>query len=336
MKRVITFALVAVMLLCAAFSVSAEGGKISVVLVTDTGGVNDESFNQLAWQGLQRAQKELGIDVSYVESKTAADYAPNLNTAVDEKPTLILGVGFMMADAINEAADANPDQMFALIDQTMDKPNVLGINFKTEQNSYLVGVVAGTMTKTKNVGFVIGMVSPTMDTFGVGYYAGVLDACPDCKIQGFNANNFGDAAGGKAAAINMYTNGADIIFHAAGGTGMGVIEAATEEGKYAIGVDQDQSRLGPKSVITSAVKRVDNGVFNVCKSAADGSLKGGNVYYDLANGGVDIAPTQDLLTDDAKKAVEAARAKILSGELVVPASREDFVKKYGDGILNFD
>ena len=220
-------------------------------MVTDTGGINDQSFNASAWAGLQRAQEELGCEVKYFESKTDADYAPNLETAVDEGYDLILCIGFLMADTLKEVAANYPDQTFAIVDNSSVGDNVIGVNFATEQCSYLVGVAAATMTQTNNVGFVIGMVSPVMNTFGYGFYAGVRDTNPDCQIQCYNANSFGDAAGGKAATINMYTNGADVVYHAAGATGLGVIEAGKEQGKLVIGVDQDQSSLAPEAVLTT-------------------------------------------------------------------------------------
>ena len=300
---------------------------VRVALVTDTGGINDQSFNASAWEGMLRAKAELGAEVKYFESKTEADYAPNLITAVDDGYDLVIAVGWMMADTLQEVAAEYPDQKFAIVDNASVGDNVVGINFKTEQCSYLVGVIAGTMTETKNVGFVIGMVSPLMDTFGVGYYAGVLDTCPDCKIQAYNTNSYGDAAGGKSAAVNMYANGADIVYHAAGGTGIGVIDAAKEQNKYAIGVDQDQAYLAPQNVISSAMKRVDNAVFAVIGDVANGTFEPGDKYYDLSSGSVDIAPTQDLLTDEAKAAVEKAKEAILAGDIVVPADREAYAAK---------
>lgn len=315
---------------------TAETANVRIALVTDTGGINDQSFNASAWEGMLRAEAELGAEVKYFESKTEADYAPNLITAVDDGYDLVIAVGWMMADTLQEVAAQYPEQKFAIIDNASVGDNVVGINFKTEQCSYLVGVIAGTMTETKNVGFVIGMVSPLMDTFGVGYYAGVLDTCPDCTIQAYNANSYGDAAGGKSAAVNMYANGADIVYHAAGGTGMGVIDAAKEQDKYAIGVDQDQAYLAPKNVISSAMKRVDNAVFAVISDVVNGTYEAGDKYYDLSSGSVDIAPTQDLLTDEAKAAVEKAKAAILSGEIVVPGDREAFAEKYGEGIYTVE
>ena len=338
MKKVLSLLLVSVLLLAlASLSAYAESETFRVAMVTDTGGINDQSFNALAWAGLQRAEAELGIEVKYFESKTEADYSPNMETAVDEGYDLVLCVGFMMADTVAEVAENYPDKMFAIIDNDSVGANVTGVQFATEQCSYLVGVAAAKMTQTNNVGFVIGMVSPVMNTFGYGYYAGVKDTNPDVEIQAYNANDYGDVAGGKAATINMYTNGADIVYHAAGGTGLGVIQAAQEQGKFAIGVDQDQSYLAPEAVLTSAVKRVDNGVFNLCEALVNGTLEGGvTVQYDISTGAVDVADTKDLLSEEAIAAIEEARAKILSGEIVVPGTTEAFEAIYGAELYTLD
>lgn len=311
---------------------TATTSDVKVGLVTDVGGVNDGSFNQSAWEGLQRAGEELGIEVSYLESKTDADYSPNIENFIDEEYDLIICVGYMLADATKEAAEANPDQKFAIIDDAScaDLANVTCLLFKQEQASYLVGYVAGLTTKTNNVGFVIGMTNETMNTFGYGYCAGVIDANAECTIQQFNANSFADSAIGKTDANTAITNGADIVFHAAGGTGLGVIEACQEAGIYAIGVDSDQSKIAPQTVLTSAMKRVDNAVYDTAKSVVDASIAGGIKTYDLSVGGVDIAPTQDLLTPEVITAIEDVKAKIISGEIVVPATQADFEAKYGD------
>lgn len=218
-----------------------DGVKIGIVL--DVGGVNDGSFNQSAWEGLQRAQSELGIEAQYLESAGDADYMANIETFMDEDCDLIICVGYMLADATRAAAEANPDQKFAIIDDSTcaDLPNVACLMFKQEQASYLVGYVAGLMTESNKVGFVIGMANETMNLFGYGYYAGAKDANPDVEVSGMNANSFADAETGKSNANAMITNGADIVFHAAGGTGLGVIDACKEAGIYAIGVDSDQS-----------------------------------------------------------------------------------------------
>ena len=308
-----------------------DTSDLKIGLVTDVGGVNDGSFNQTAWEGMERAAEELGVTVNYLESGTDADYAPNLETFADEEYDLIISIGYMLADATRTAAEQNPDIKFAIVDDaTIDLPNVTCLMFRAEQASYLAGYVAGKTTKTNNVGYVAGMANETMNQFGYGYCAGVLDANPDAKIQQFNANSFADAATGKTMANTAITNGADVIFHAAAATGLGVIEACHEAGVYAIGVDSDQSGICPDTVLTSAMKRVDNAVYDTIESLVNGTLESSVHTYDLAEGGVDIAPSQDLIADDVVAEVEEVKEKIINGEIEVPADQESFEEKYGD------
>ena len=308
-----------------------DASEFKVGLITDVGGVNDGSFNQSSWEGLERAGEELGVTVNYLESATDADYAPNMETFIDEDYDLIISVGYMLADATRAAAEANPDTKFAIIDDSsIDLPNVTSLMFKAEQASYLVGYVAGLTTKTNNIGFVVGMTNETMNQFGYGYCAGAIDANPDITVQQFNANSFADSATGKTMANTAITNGADIVFQAAGATGLGVIEACQEAGVYAIGVDSDQSSIAPKTVLTSAMKRVDNAVYDAVQELIDDKLEGGVQTFDLAAGGVDIAPSQDLISDDVIKAVDEVKEKIISGDVVIPDNKDDFEAKYGD------
>ena len=308
-----------------------DASEFKVGLITDVGGVNDGSFNQSSWEGLERAGEELGVTVNYLESATDADYAPNIETFIDEDYDLIICVGYMLADATKAAAEANPDTRFAIIDDaSIDLPNVTGLVFHAEQASYLVGYVAGLTTKTNNIGFVVGMSNETMNQFGYGYCAGAIDANPDITVQQFNANSFADSATGKTMANTAITNGADIVFQAAGATGLGVIEACQEAGVYAIGVDSDQSSIAPSTVLTSAMKRVDNAVYEAVQELIDGTLEGGVKSFDLAAGGVDIAPSQDLIAPEVITAVDEVKEKIISGEVVVPDDKESFEAKYGD------
>lgn len=337
MKKLLSIVLAVMLAVCAcSFAVADEGTKLKVALITDTGGIHDESFNQLAWNGLNKAKEELGIEVQYFESVTEADYEGNLEQAFDEGYDLIIANGFLMADAVTEACANHPEQLYAIIDNAAVAENCVGIQFATEQCSYLCGVAAATMSQTGKVGFVIGMVSPTMNTFGVGYFAGVLATNPDAEIFAYNANSFVDVAAGKAAAIDMYAQGADVVYHAAGGVGIGVIEAASEQGKFAIGVDQDQNYLAPTAVIASALKKVDAGVFNVCEALFKGTLTGGDVFYDITTASVDIATTGGLLSEDALTAVAAAKAAILDGTLVVPNTVEAFAAEFGEGIYTLE
>ena len=325
MKKVLAMVLV----LCMVFALCATSAfaddKIKVGMVTDVGGVNDRSFNQTSWEGLQALDPEV-FEVNYLESKTDADYQTNINTFIDEEYDLIICVGYMLADATREAAEANPEQKFAIIDDNScaDLPNVACLMFAQEQASYLVGLVAGSITESKTVGYVQGMVSDAMNLFGIGYIAGVLEACPEAEVLQFNANSFGDIAGGNTAAKDMITKGADVIYHAAGGTGNGVMNACDEEGIWGIGVDCDQAVvLGLDCIITSAMKRVDVAAQDVAKAVAADTYEAGVHMYDLSNGGVDIAPTRDQIPAEVLEVVEAAKAAVIAGDIVVPTTVEE-------------
>ena len=309
-----------------------DGTGFKIGMVTDVGGVNDGSFNQSAWEGLQRAAENFGCEVKYIESKGDADFVPNIESFLDEDYDLIIGTGYVMADAVRDAAELNPDQKFAIVDDASnaDLDNVTCMMFEQEQASYLVGLAAGYTTESNVVGFVVGQANETMNSFGYGYLAGVLDANPDATILQYNANSFGDASAGKTAVNTMVTKGADVVFHAAGGTGLGVIDGCKENGIWAIGVDSDQSSLAPETILTSALKRVDNACYDATKKAILGTLEGGVATYDLAAGGVDIAPTTDNLSKDVLEKIEDAKKDIIAGDLVVPKNQEEFEEKYGD------
>jgi len=298
-------------------------------MVTDVGGVNDQSFNQSAWEGLKRTETDLGAKIAYKESKQDADYAPNLETLTDAEYDLIWGIGFLMGDAIKSTAQVNPDQKYAIIDYFYgdETPkNVACVVFQEEQPSFLVGYIAGKMTKANKVGFVGGIKFPLIEKFEYGFLAGVKLANPDAEVLRQYAESFTDAAKGKAITNNMYQQGADIVFHAAGGVGDGVIEAAKEKKQWAIGVDKDQNYLAPDNVLTSAMKRVDNAIFDMVKQLKDGKFAGGNaVVYNLSNDGVSIAPTSKKhVPAEILAEVDGLIAKIKGGEIVVPDTKEAY------------
>ena len=315
----------------AASGEATSGKEISVGMITDVGGVNDRSFNQTSWEGLQAlAEQNPNISVSYLESKTDADYGANIETYLSEGTDLIICVGYMLAEATKAAAEANPDQLFAIIDDSsIDLPNVACRMFSQAVASYLVGIVAGLATESNTVGYVQGMVSDSMNQFGCGFIAGVKSVNPEATVLQFNANSFGDPTGGNTAATDMITKGADVVFHAAGATGNGVIEACKANGVYAIGVDTDQAPLAPETVITSAMKRVDIAAQDISLAVANGTFTPGVHLYSLENGGVDLSPTRDLLTEEMLTAVEDAKAKIIAGEVTVPSTPDEL----GDGLF---
>jgi basic membrane protein A len=315
-------------------SKKSSSSKVKVGMVTDVGGVNDGSFNQSAWEGLQKAEKDLGIEVKYLESKTDADYQTNIETFVDDDYDMIVCIGYALAPALKKEAAANPDQKFAIVDDSSlaDAKNVTSLMFEASQSSYLVGYAAGLTTKSNTIGFVLGMSTDMMNEFGYGYLAGAIDANPNVKVLQANANSFADAAAGKSAANNMISNGADVIFHAAGATGLGVIDACKEAGIWAIGVDSDQSKVAPQTILTSAMKRVDNAVYAVAKDTKEGKVKAGVETFDLKDGGVDLAPTTDNLDPEVLKKVQDQKQAIIDGKVTVPKTAKDFEAKYGEGV----
>lgn len=305
--------------------------QLKVGMVTDVGGVNDQSFNQSAWEGLQKTKKEMGVKVSYQESKQDADYAANLETLYDAKNDLIWGIGFKMADAILLAAKQNPKQKYAIIDYSYGEKtpkNVIGVMFKAEEGAFLAGYIAAKMSKTNTIGFIGGMSVPIIHAFQYGYKAGAKHANPKITILEQHAESFTDAAKGKAIANQMMGKSADVVFHAAGAVGDGVIEAAKEKNKFAIGVDRDQNYLAPKNVITSSMKRIDNAVYNVVRDLSKGQFAGGStITYGLKDGAVDVAPTTMKMIPMALMSdVSELKKKITDGKIKVPANEKDYAK----------
>ena len=312
---------------CSGNNESKSDDTITVAMITDVAGVNDQSFNQSAWEGLQKAKEELGVEVKYLESKQDSDYATNIETLVDENVDLILGVGMKLAPAIEEGAELYPEQKFVLVDEALEgKDNVKSILFNAQESAYLAGLVAGKTTKTNNIGFIGGMELPVIDTFKYGFMAGVKAANPEAQVQAQYANSFTDQAKGKAIANQMYSKGADIIFTAGGDVGTGAIEAAKENGKFAIGVDRDQSDLAPENVLTSAIKRVDVGVFETVKAFTEGKYEGGTTtVYGLEENAVGITDTtKNLVSQEILDYVKEQTEKLRSGEVVAPKNEEEY------------
>lgn len=319
---------------CSSKSDKADNGSKDVYtigMITDTGGVNDESFNQSTWEGLQKAQEKYGSDkvqVKYLESTKDADYVPNIETFVEEDLDLIIGVGYKTADAIAEAAKNYPDKQFAVVDHVYDEQpeNVTSLVYEDNTSSYLAGLIAGKMTKTNKVAFISGMESVVLARFEYGYMAGVKAANPDCEVIVRCANSFNDAALGKSIANQMHKDGVDVIFTAAGAVGTGAIEAAKENGKMAIGVDVDQSPLAPENIITSTMKNINVSIVELVGKILDGNYQGGQVIVNtLADGGVGLSDTtKDHVSQDILDYVDEQAAKIKSGEIVVPTNEKEY------------
>lgn len=296
----------------------------SAGLVTDTGGLNDESFNQSANMGLEKAKNELKIDVKALESKKDEDYVPNLSRFARDKRDIIWGVGFKFNQAIPEVANKFKDTKFAIIDSNLDgkiPANTVAVTFKEHEGSFLAGVVAGLTTKTNKVGFIGGISSPLIKKFEAGFNAGVKAVNPKAVVTNVYAESFTDATKGRSLAKSLYDGGADIVYHAAGGVGKGLFDEVKtrEAGKFwAIGVDMDQSRLAPEHTLTSMIKRVDVAVYDITKQAKEGTLKTGTeVTFGLKDEGVGISQNTKA-SDDVLKKVEEYKQKIIKGEIQVP------------------
>ena len=299
-----------------------EAKKIKVGLVTDIGGLNDRSFNQLANAGLEKAKSELGIDGRVLTSKSNSDYVPNLSSLAQQKEDLVIGVGFLMADAMNTVAKKFPDTKFAIIDvdatTLKDKPtNVTGLLFKEQEAGYLVGYMAGLWAKDNNattVSSVGGQKIPPVDHYIAGFQAGAKAANPDIKTLNGYSQDFVDQAKCKEIALDQISKGSKVVFQVAGQCGLGALDAAKEKGAQGIGVDADQGYLGDH-IMTSAEKKVDVAVETAIKAAQDGSIKGGtNTTFDLTNDGVGYGKPN---AEGAKyeDQVKAVAEKIKSGEI---------------------
>lgn len=312
---------------------SAFGNAASyrVGMVSDTGGIHDESFNQSAWEGLQTLAATTGCNVSCLESATRDDFAVNFAALAEEGCQLIWGIGYDCADAMLEVAKRYPDVHFAIVDNAYDETpkNVTGVMFGAGEASFLVGYIAAAVSKTGKTGFVGGIQGALIDEFQYGYQAGVAYADKklgkDTEVFVRYVGSWVDSDTGHALAEEMYDSGCDVIYHAAGGSGTGVIDSARERGLFAIGVDRDQSYLAPKNVLTSALKRVDAAVIQVSRDFMEGREIGGETFrLGLAEGAVGIPEGHANYSDDIYDAALRTADDIISEELTLPTSAETF------------
>ena len=338
MKRRVLLALLIPAILLAGCQKKAEAPKapaFRVGLVTDVGGIDDKSFNQGTWEGIKRFGAENGLaegqGIKYLQSTAEADYVPNLATFADEKLDLIVAPGFLFAKAMGEVADKYPQQKLMIIDDSsVNKPNVVCAVFAEHEGSFLVGVAAGLKAKAdgkKVVGFIGGMQFPLIEKFQAGFEQGVKAVYPEAKILIDYAGAFDKPDVGQALAQKQFNAGAYVIFHAAGGSGNGMIKEAKERSekgdvRWGIGVDKDQYQdgvYGDKSaVLTSMMKRVDVAAYEVSKLTMGGKFPGGTtMVFNMKNAGVGIPAKNPNLSDDIIAKVKEYEGKIASGELAV-------------------
>jgi basic membrane protein A len=308
-------------------------GDGSVGLLFDITGRGDRSFNDAAAAGLDRAVAEFGITGNESTPTGDGDRAERLQGILDQGNDLVIGVGFLWGDALTDGATANPDQSFAIIDSVIDLPNVASLVFAEQEGSFLVGAAAALKSETGIVGFIGGVENDLIKRFEAGFAAGAREVNPDIEVlvsyisQPPDFSGFNDPARGKEIAAGMYEAGADVVYSAAGGSGLGAFEAAREAGEpgevWAIGVDSDQYELVGDDlkpyILTSMLKKVDVAVFETIGSLIDGTFAGGVVVFDVSTGGVGYS-TSGGFVDDIAAELDAYAAAIAAGEIEVPAA----------------
>lgn len=371
MKKVLTI-LLALILVTAIFAgckkPEQKVEKIKIGLVTDVGGRGDKSFNDSALRGLEawgaglkmvagvgyqpltdeeykksiedeapdlldRGIKKFDIEPLVLESKANEDYVPNLKKLADEGCKLVIGVGFMLTDAIKEVAPQYPNTYFMLIDGVIDPapPNVVCYTFKEHEGSFLVGALVGQMTKKNKVGFVGGMDLFIIHKFEAGYRAGVKTVNPNCEVLIGYTGNFTSADDGQKIAKQQFDAGCDIVYHASGACGIGVIKEAQTRGPgyFAVGVDSDQDYMAPGNVLTSMIKHVDYAVWLSIKSVVENTFKSGIIELGVKEGGVGLSPmkyTKNMIPKEVLDKVEKLKKMIADGAFTVPDSREALEK----------
>lgn len=310
--------------------VAEEAPTFKVAMLTDLGGLAGseevKGFSDLGWDALLKAETDLGVEVTLLEAKELADLEPNLIKMASEGYDVVVGVGFLFTDAMTAVAPQFPDTKFVIVDSVVDEPNVASLVFAEEQGSFLVGALAAGMSKTGTIGFIGGMESPLIEKFEAGYIAGARAVNPDIEVLSGYTGSFTDVAAGKEISLTQYGQSADIIYAAAGSCGLGTIEAAKENGFYAIGVDTNQDAVAPGSVLTSMLKHVEVAVYEAIKSAYEGDFIAGVTTFDLSVGGVGYSPmefTKDAVPADLITTVDGLAERIINGDFTVPTTVDE-------------
>jgi basic membrane protein A len=304
----------------AAGSGGSSGKVFKIGLVTDIGGLDDKSFNHLAFVGIQRAKSQLGIDFKVLESHVESEYVPNLQTLAASHYDLVIAVGFLMDGAIKKVAKAYPTTNFAIIDDapTPALPNVQGLLFKEQESGYLAGYLAALESKTGTISTVGGQKIPPVDHYIAGFQAGAKAANPSVKTLNDYSNSFTDTAKCKQLALNQISQGSDVVFQVAGGCGLGALSAAKEKGVWGIGVDADQAYLGDY-ILTSAIKKVDVAVFDTIKQVVDGTFTGGDVTtFDATKGATGLGAINSKVPAADVSKIDDQTAQLKSGSITPP------------------
>jgi basic membrane protein A len=305
----------------------AEGGPARIGMVTDVGGLGDRSFNDSAYAGLKAAKEQMGAEIAVLQSRSAADYQPNLTVLANKEYDMIFAIGFLMGHDVDEVASRFPKRHFAIIDAVVDQPNVASVTFKEEDGSFLAGAAAAMASKTHKIAFLGGIDIPLLRKFEAGYTAGAREIDPTIQVAAKYVGSFDDPAGGKEISGVLFNDGADVIFVAAGKAGIGAIDQVKSRPNcYIIGVDADQDALAPGKILTSMVKRVDLGVLTVSRETEAQKPPSGHVILGLKENGVgltDFKYTRDVMTPARRKKLDEIRQMIVDGKIVPPSTREE-------------
>lgn len=299
--------------------------QIVVTMVTDTAGLGDQNFNDLAKVGLDRAAEELGIRGEVLESTGEVDFEPNLSQAA-EQSDLTVAVGFLLIDAVTAVSAQYPDDRFLLIDAapTEERANVEAALFREQEGGFLAGIVAASMSETGTIGILGGEDIPPVERYEVGFVAGAQAINPDIDVRITYADTFGDPSLGKEQSLALYDQGADIVFAIAGATGIGSFEAAKERpGTFVIAADKDQSQLGPEQQLAFVIKQVDVALYEATREVVEDRFEGGVLDLGLANGGVGLASPGDMVPADVMAVVDRYSEAIIAGDIVVPTTRDE-------------
>ncbi len=299
--------------------------KVTIGIVMPVGGSGDLSFEWTATEGLARINQEIeGVDVLTREPMKVDVLKNYYEDLISQGVKLVIGIGFFQEEALKEVAKEHPDISFAIIDASVDMPNVTSVIFREDEGSFLVGCTAAMVTKTEKIGFIGGMKNDIIEKFKKGYEEGAKYIKPDVTIEikyiGDTEEAFSSPDLGKKIARDMYDNNIDVIFAAAGGSGLGVIETARIKNKYCIGVDADQDYIAPGNVITSMMKRVDNALFVIVRDYMDNKFKAGTMVMGLKENGVSLTEfkySQDLLTKEDFEKLDAIKQDIIDGKIVI-------------------
>lgn len=317
-------------LLIACFvTIGTAPAALKVGLIYDVTGRGDLSFCDAAYAGAKKAKDEWGFKLTEVTPSQSTDTELTLRRLAKLKYDLIIGVGFLFQEPMNRVAGEFPDVKFALIDAVIEQPNVASLTYRAHEGTFLAGVIAALKTETKQIGFVGGMKVPLVEAFEIGYRAGIQATNPDIEFVadyvGVTPQAFNDPTRGKELALAQYNSGVDIILAAAGASGLGVLEAAKTVKKSIIWVDSNGNNLAPGLVLTSVIKGVEISVYETIKNVQEGNFSAGLKDYGLKQGGVEYIVddfNRALLSDEILEQVEAFKAKIIAGEIVVPHERQ--------------